>query len=128
MVNKKMVLTISVLIIVFIDVLLEKFLLPLFYEGLHLPYPATGKPIGAALLPATFFHALLISGSIFGVALIAEKLEFKLNDLTPKTTQGKISLIMLFVMLISGIAMWWHPIAFLSFIIAAAYLTIIEVS
>ncbi|MEM2843615.1 MAG: hypothetical protein QXZ53_07055 [Candidatus Bathyarchaeia archaeon] len=128
MVNKKLILTASVLIIVFIDVLLEKLLLPLFYKGLPLPYPATGKPIGAALLPATFFHVLLISGSIFAIALIAEKLEFKFDDLTPKTTQGKIALTLLFIMLISGIAMWRYPIALLPFIIAAAYLTIIEVS
>jgi hypothetical protein len=126
MVNKKLALAISVLIIVGIAALLEKFLTPLFYEGIPLPYPATGKPIGAALLPATFFHALIILGSIFAIGFTAEKLGFKLDELTPKTTQGKISLIMVFIMLASGMIMWWHPIAFLPFIIAAAYLTITE--
>ncbi len=128
MVNKKIALISLILVVVFIDALLEKFLMPLFYEGVPLPYPATGKPIGAALLPATFFHALLISGSVFTIGLMAEKLGFKLDELTPKTTQGKINLIMLFVMLASGMVMWWHPIAFLSFIISAAYLAIIEIA
>jgi len=128
MVNKKIALISLILIVVFIDILLEKFLMPLFYEGLPLPYPATGKPIGAALISATFFHTLLISGSIFAIGLMAEKVGFKLDELTPKTTQGKINLLMLFVMLASGMVMWWHPIAFLPFIITAAYLTIVELS
>ncbi|MBS7657640.1 MAG: hypothetical protein QXL69_03575 [Candidatus Bathyarchaeia archaeon] len=126
--NKKVALIFSIIIIVFINVLLEKFLIPLFREGIPLPYPATGKPIGSVLLPATFFHVLMISGSVFAIGLIADKLGFKLDELTPKTMQGKINLVVFFIMLTSGIIMWWYPIAFLPFIITAAYLTIIELS
>lgn len=128
MINKKIALISLVIIIIFIDILLEKFLIPLFYEGIPLPYPATGKPIGAVLLPATFFHVLMILGSIFVIGLIADKLGFKFDELIPKTMQGKINLVVFFIMLISGIIMWWHPIAFLPFIITAAYLTITEIS
>lgn len=125
--KKKAVLAISIAAVAAVDILLEKLLLPAFHEGLPLPYPKNPKPIGGALFPAAFFHVLLLSASAFAVALIAEKLGFNLGDFIPKSAEGKASLIAFFVMVSSGIAMWWHPIALLPFIVSAAYLVVVEI-
>lgn len=125
--KRKIALATSIAAVAIVDILLEKFLLPAFYEGLPLPYPKNPKPIGGALFHAAFFHILLLSASAFAVALIAEKLGFNLGDFIPKTAEGKASLIAFFVMAASGIAMWWHPIALLPFIVSAAYLVVVEI-
>ncbi|HID17418.1 TPA: hypothetical protein EYP26_03900 [Candidatus Bathyarchaeota archaeon] len=127
--KRKAALAASIAAVAIVDILLEKFLfLPAFYEGLPLPYPKNPKPIGGALFPAAFFHVLLLSASAFAVAFIAEKLGFNLGDFVPKTAEGKASLIAFFVMVASGIAVWWYPIALLPFTVSAAYLVLVEIA
>jgi len=95
--------------------------LPLFYGGIRLPFSETAKPIGGALLPATFFNLLLIAANIFGFAYILLKVGFDFG-LTPKTKRDWLDVLVFFVFLISGMAMWYIPILFLAFSVSAVVL------
>lgn len=114
-----------VLAIVAIDVVLEYLLLPFFYSGVPLPFGENEKPIGGAITPVTFFHAILVVGSIFGAALAFSKLGIKL-DLVPKDRAGKIDLIVFGLFLFSGLLLWYTTAAVIVFAPTAIYLLIVE--
>jgi len=99
----------------------------LLYRGIPVPFGETAKPIGAALLPATFFNVLLIAANIFGFACILHKAGFNLG-LIPKARNDWLDLVAFFIFLISGLAMWYFPIFFLPLVITGLYLLIGQVS
>ena len=110
-----------------LDLILEIKLLPLFYRGVPVPFGETGKPIGAALVPATFFNVLLIAANILGFAYILHKAGFNVG-LLPKTRNDWIDLLAFFIFLISGMAMWYAPILLLTFLISGVLLVAAQLS
>jgi len=101
--------------------IIEIKLSPLLYRGIPLPFGETAKPIGAALLPATFFNVLLIAANIFGFAYILHKAGLNLG-LVPKTRNDWLDVLAFFIFLISGIAMGYAPIFFLAFLVSGVLL------
>jgi len=106
-----------------LDIILEIRLLPFFYRGIPVPFMETGKPIGAALIPAVFFSVLLIAANVFGFAYLLRKAGYDLG-LIPKTKNDWIDAICFFIFLVSGMAMWYLPIFFLSLLITGLYLVV----
>ena len=92
-----------------------------------MPFGETAKPIGAALLPATFFNVLLITANIFGFAYILHKSGFDLG-LIPKTRNGWLDVVVFFVFVTSFIAVWYFPIFFLPLAITGLYLLVAQLS
>jgi len=107
--------------------ILEIVLLPLLYKGIPVPFAETGKPIGAALVPATFFNVLLIAANVFGFAYILHKAGFNVG-LLPEKRNDWLDVLALLVFLISGIAIWYLPIFFLPLVIAGLYLLMGQLS
>jgi len=107
--------------------ILEIELLPLLYKGIPVPFAETGKPIGAGLVPATFFNILLIAANVFGFAYILHKAGFDLG-LTPKTRNDWSDVLAFFIFLISGVAVWYFPIFFLPLAITGTYLIMGQLS
>jgi len=99
----------------------------LIYRGIPVPFGETAKPIGAALLPATFFNVLLITANIFGFAYILHKSGFDLG-LIPKTRNGWLDVVVFFVFVTSFIAVWYFPIFFLLLAITGLYLLVAQLS
>jgi len=117
----------GVLGILCLDSVLEIKVLPLFYTGISTPFKATFNPIGGALLPATFFHVLLIAANVFGFAYVLQKVGFDLG-LTPKTRNDWLEVTVIFTFLISGMAMWYLPILFLAFLISGLLVVAVQLS
>jgi len=113
--------------ILFVDLILEIKLFPFFYRGLPASFGETAKPIGAALVPATFFNVLLIAANIFGFAYVLHKAGFNLG-LLPKTRNDWLDVLVFFIFLISGMAMWYIPIFLLAFLISALLLVASQLS
>jgi len=107
--------------------ILEIKLFPLFYIGIPVPFGETGKPIGAALVPAAFFNVLLIAANILGFAYILDKAGFNLG-LLPKTRNDWIDVLAFFIFLISGMAMWYFQIFLLVFVISGVLLVAAQLS
>jgi len=101
--------------------ILEIEMFPLFYRGLPARFGETGKPIGAALVPATFFNVLLIAANILGFAYIFNKAGFNFG-LIPKTRNDLLDILVFFIFLVSGLAMWYIPFFFLAFLISGVIL------
>lgn len=87
----------------------------------------TGKPIGAALVPATFFNVLLIVANILGFAYILDKAGFNFG-LIPKTRNDLLDILVFFIFLVSGLAMWYIPIFLLAFLISGILLVVAQLS
>jgi len=107
--------------ILFVDLILEIELFPFFYRGLPVPFGETAKPIGAALVPATFFNVLLIAANIFGFAYVLHKAGFNLG-LLPKTRNDWLDVLAFLIFLISGMVMWYVPFFLLTFLISGVLL------
>lgn len=122
--NRSKVLTAAVGITVAAAVL-EILALPFFYEGIPLPLPRTAKPVGGGLFVVTFFHLLIISGSIFGFALVLRRFGID-NRLAPKTKNDWIDVAMFFALLVFGFLTWFNPLALIGFAVAAVYLIFVE--
>lgn len=101
--------------------------LPLLYGGIPLPFSETAKPIGGALLPATFFNLLLIVANAFGFAYLLHKTGFKLGVI-PTTRNEWVDVLVFFIFLISGVAIWYFPIFFLPLVITGIYLLVSQLS
>ena len=110
-----------------LDLVVEIELLPLLYRGIPLPFIETGKPIGAALIPAAFFNVLLTVANVFGFAYLLQKAGFDLG-LIPKTRNDWLDIMVLLTFLISGVAMWYFPIFFLPLVITGFYLVAAHLS
>jgi len=110
-----------------LDLIVAIELFPLFYRGMPVPFGETAKPIGGALLPATFFNVLLIAANILGFAYILHKAGFNLG-LIPNTRNDWLDVLTLFIFLISGLAMWYIPIFLLAFLISAVLLVVGQLS
>jgi len=107
--------------IICLDLIVETALLPLLYRGIPVPFKESGKPIGAVLLPATFFNVLLIATNILVFAYLLHKAGFNLG-LVPKTRDDWLDVLAFFIFLISGMAMWYAPILLLTFLISGVLL------
>lgn len=107
--------------------IIEIELLPLLYRGIPVPFGETAKPIGGALLPATFFNVLLIAANVFAFAYLLRKFGFDLG-LFSKTRNDWLDVLIFFIFLISGMAMWYSPIFFLPLLITGLYLFMGQVS
>jgi len=107
--------------ILFLDLIIEVKVFPLLYKGIPAPFEETAKPIGAALLPATFFNILLIAANVFGFSCILHKAGYDLG-LIPKTRNDWLDFLVFFIFVISGMATWYFPIFFLPLAIAGLYL------
>ncbi len=114
------------IIVLIIDIAIEFLILPTFYKGIPTPFPTTEKPVGSILLPVTFFHLLLALPSLLIILFIAEKIGYKKN-LMPKDMHGWVEIAFLLVLFLSGMLMWWFPLAVLPFLIAGAYLVLVEI-
>ena len=99
----------------------------MLYREIPVPFTETGKPIGAGLLPATFFNVLLIAANVFGFAYVLQKAGLNLG-LIPKTRDGWLDTIVLFTFLVSGMAMWYFPVFFLPLVITGIYLVVGQLS
>jgi hypothetical protein len=88
-----------------------------------LPLGETGKPIGAALIPAAFFNVTLIATSVFGFAYILHRAGFNVG-LIPQRRNDWVDVIVFFIFLISGLATWYSPIFFLPLLITGIYLLV----
>jgi len=99
----------------------------LIYKGIPVPFGETGKPIGAALIPASFFHVLLITANIFGFAYILHKAGFNVG-LLPEKRNDWLDVLALLIFSISGIAVWYFPIFFLPLAITGIYLVACQLS
>ena len=124
--RKLLLVIIMGVIVLIIDIALELLILPTFYKGIPTPFPSTEKPVGSILLPVTFFHLLLALPSLLIILFIAEKIGYKKN-LMPKGMHGWVEIAFLFVLFLSGILMWWFPLAVLPFLIAGTYLVLVEI-
>jgi len=91
------------------------------------PFEETAKPIGGALLPVTFLNILLIAANIFVFAYVLRKAGFNLR-LIPKTMNDWLDVLVFFIFLISGMAMWYFPIFFLGFLISGLFLVASQLS
>ena len=105
---------------------LEALALPFLYKGIPVPYPGGTKPIGGVLFVATFFHLLLITSSAIVVLLVARRLDLRAGEFLPKSRGGWIDLFFLMLLLISGLATWFNPLALILFIISGIYLIATE--
>jgi len=92
-----------------------------------LPFGETGKPIGAALIPAAFFNVLLIAANAFGFAYILYKAGFNVG-LIPQKRNDWLDVVAFFIFLVSGLAMWYFPIFFLPLAITGTYLIMGQLS
>lgn len=110
-----------------LDLILEIQLLPILYRGIPVPFEETAKPIGAALLPASFFNVLLIAANIFCFAYILYKAGFNIGVI-PKTRSDWLDVLAFFVFVVSGIAVWQFPIFFLPMLITGIYLLVGQLS
>jgi hypothetical protein len=99
--------------------------LPFFYEGIPLPLPRSAKPIGGALFVVTFFHLLIVSGSIFAFAIILKRYGVE-NRLAPKGKNDWIDLGMFLALLLFGFLAWFNPLALIGLAVAGIYLVFIE--
>jgi hypothetical protein len=104
---------------------LEILLLPFFYGGIPLPLPNSAKPIGGALFVVTFFHLLIISGSLFAFALVLKRFGIE-SKLLPKTRNDWIDVLMFFVLLVFGLLTWYNPLALIGVGVAGIYLAFVE--
>jgi len=99
----------------------------LLYRGIPVPFVETGKPIGAALTPATYFNILLIVTNVFCFAYILHKAGFKLGLLLEKRNDW-LDVLAFFVVSVSCIAMWYFPFFFLLLVITGIYLVVGQLS
>jgi hypothetical protein len=109
------------------DYAVERTLLPIFYSGLPLPMPYTSKPIGAMLIPVTFLHLTLAVPSLLAVLYVAEKAGYNVGSLLPKSRDAKIQYGFLMTLFLSGMALWWQPLALFPFIVSGMYLLMAEI-
>jgi len=101
--------------------ILELELIPLLYRGIPVPFEETGKPIGGILFQATLFNVLLIVTNVFAFAYILDKAGFNIG-LIPKKRNDWLDVLVFFIFLMSGIAMWYIPVFFLAFLVSALLL------
>lgn len=106
---------------------LERMLLPIFYGGLPLPMPYTSKPVGAMLIPVTFLHLTLAVPSLLAVLYVAERAGYNVGSLLPKSREAKVQYGFLMTLFLSGMALWWHPLALFPFIVSGMYLLMAEI-
>ena len=109
------------------DYAVERTLLPIFYSWLPLPMPYTSKPIGAMLIPVTFLHLTLAVPSLLAVLYVAEKAGYNVGSLLPKSRDAKIQYGFLMTLFLSGMALWWQPLALFPFIVSGMYLLMAEI-
>ncbi|MGC8850050.1 MAG: hypothetical protein ACP5QI_06215 [Candidatus Bathyarchaeia archaeon] len=112
--------------VVFAASIIEIYALPKIYSSIPVPYPSTGKPIGGILIPATFLHLLIAYGGMLAILISARKAGFRVEGLLPSTRKGIIEASALLLLLISGLLLWWFPLAVLPFLVAGIYLIFSE--
>ncbi len=117
---------ISGVAVIIMIILVERIVLPSIYQGIPLQFPRTGKPIGGILFPATFLHLLLGYGGIMIVFYSAKQAGFNMKGLVPSTKKGIIETISFLILLLSGLLVWWFPLALLPLVICGFYLIISE--
>ncbi len=125
--SRKLIIPIFITIVVaVIALLLEIYTLPKIYEGIPLPFPRTGKPIGGVLFPATFLHIIIGYGGILVILSSIRKAGFNVHGLLPSTKKGVVETIALLIFLLSGFLLWWFPPALIPFIVTGIYLIFLE--
>ena len=125
--RKPLTVALAAIVVGVVDFILEKTLLPIFYSDLPTPFPGTSKPIGALLIPATFFHLTIAIPSLLAVLYVARKAGYKVEGLLPESRHAKIEYGFLMLLFISGMALWRFPIAFFPFILSGLYLVVAEI-
>ncbi|MBS7631858.1 hypothetical protein KEJ47_09900 [Candidatus Bathyarchaeota archaeon] len=115
------------IIVASIIIFLEYLILPMFYQGIPTPFPYTEKPVGGILLPATFFHLLLVVPGLLIILYTAKKSGYNVQSITPSTRQAWLEVVMLLILLGSGMIMWWNKLAVLPFLVAGIYLIFTEI-
>jgi len=112
--------------VVALDAALETLLLPILYEGIPIPFAGGSKPIGGVLFVATFFHMVLIAASAIVILFVARRLNMKAGELLPRSRGGWVDLFFLMLLLASGLATWFNPLALILFIASGIYLVATE--
>ncbi|MEM2965063.1 MAG: hypothetical protein QXE22_06420 [Candidatus Bathyarchaeia archaeon] len=113
--------------VLLVDYAVESMTLPIFYSRLPHPMPYTSKPIGAMLIPVTFLHLTLAVPSLLAVLYAAEKAGYNVGGLLPKSREAKIQYGFLITLFLSGMALWWQPLALFPFIVSGMYLLMAEI-
>ena len=118
--------SISAVVVIIVIIFAESIVLPSIYHGIPLAFPRTGKPIGGILFPATFLHLLLGYGGLMIILFSAKQAGYNMKGLVPSTKKGMVETISFLILLLSGLLVWWYPIALLPLIICGLYLIISE--
>ncbi|MBS7650537.1 MAG: hypothetical protein QXI59_04200 [Candidatus Bathyarchaeia archaeon] len=108
-----------------IDLTIEIKVLPLLYEGVPIPFPSTAKPIGNVLFSATFLHLTLIAINLIVVLAVMNRLGYR-SSFLPSKSSDWIDLSAFLIMAISGLLMWFYPIAFLFFLGSGIYIVLAD--
>ena len=87
-----------------------------------LPYASNDKPIGGSYLPVLFFNVAALF-AMFGLSLWS--LGFWNIDLSSRKT--RIDFAALAVVLVSGVLLFYTPIAFFTVIVALIYLLAVNI-
>jgi len=108
-----------------VDLTIEIKLLPLLYEGVPIPFPSTAKPIGNILFSATFLHLTLIAVNLIVVLAVMKRLGYK-SGFLPSKVSDWLDVLAFLIMALSGLLMWFHPIAFLFFLGSGIYIVLAD--
>lgn len=115
----------SIAVLMILNILLVLQILPLFYEGIQIPLQESAKPIGSSLFSLTFFNLFMIIINILIISYILNRFGFS-NKIIPSIFEEKVSIVLLLVFSLSGLAMWYYPIFLIIFVSIGLYLLIIE--
>jgi len=115
----------SIVGLMILNILLVLKTLPLFYKGIQIPLQESAKPIGSSLFSLTFFNLFLIMINILIISYVLNKFGFS-NKIIPSIFEEKVSIALLLIFSLSGLAMWYYPIFLIAFVSIGLYLLIIE--
>lgn len=117
--------TLSLAGLMILNILIVLQVLPFFYEGIQIPLQTTSKPVGSSLFSLTFFNLFLIIINILIISYILNRFGFS-NKIIPSIFEEKVSIALLLIFSLSGLAMWYYPIFLIAFVSIGLYLLIIE--
>jgi hypothetical protein len=123
--RQRSILIVTVVILIFVDLVVEWQVLPWLYRGIPLPFPETSKPIGDTLFSVTSLHVALIGFNLLVLMFVLPRTGYASRSILSKSSDW-LDLIAFLALAISGIVMWFYPVFMLIFLSAGIYLLLTE--
>jgi hypothetical protein len=123
--RQRSILISAIVILAFIDLVIELQILPWLYGGIPLPFPETSKPIGDTLFSVTSLHMALIGFNLLVLMFVLPRTGYASRSIPSKSSDW-LDLLAFLALAISGIVMWFYPVFMLVFLSAGIYLLLTE--